>query len=281
MKEKTLGAGKTLAFHSYRGGTGKTTLAANLAATFANKGLNVCLFDFDLYAPSLCSYFRKTPEFYLNDLLAGKAELSDMLLDVGSELGVDGKFLLGLSSPNKDDIHEIEIRHDLKWQRRAIERFLAVKKELFSKYNIDYIFLDTSPGIRYWSINAILVSEIMFLMMKVNEMDVIGTKKMINDIYESLTEFGSKYYIILNKVSGASPLKKFQEKPDQEALFEFDIETNIDTKVIQTIPCFCDIQFEKSEFLYAIKNPKHLFSSKVLSLANKICEYDQFQCEKP
>ena len=51
------------------------------------------------------------------------------------------------------------------------------KKGTLFKYDIDYIFLDTSPGIRYWSINAILVSDIMFLMMKVNEMDVIGTKK--------------------------------------------------------------------------------------------------------
>ena len=68
-----------------------------------------------MYAPSLGSYFRKTPEFYLNDLLAGKAALSDMLVDIGSELEVDGKILLGLSSPKKDDIHEIEIRHDFKW----------------------------------------------------------------------------------------------------------------------------------------------------------------------
>ena len=269
-----MGVGKTLAFHSYRGGTGKTTLAVNLAATFANKGLKVCLLDFDLYAPSLCSYFRKTPELFLNDLLAGKADMSEILVDVGSELGLKGTLLLGLSSPKKDDIHEIEIKHDLKWQRRAIERFLEAKKKLFSELDLDYIFLDTSPGIRYWSINAILVSEIMFLMMKINEMDVIGTKQMIKDIYQSLSELGSKHLIILNKVSGASPNKKFQKKLNQKSMMAFDIETNVGAKVLETIPCFCDIQFEKSEFLYAIKKPKHPFSKKILSIANKIYEID-------
>ena len=138
-----MGESKALAFHSYRGGTGKTTLAANLAATFANMGLNVCLLDFDLYAPSLSSYFQKIPELYLNDLLAGRASLSDILVDVSSELDLKGKLLLGFSSPRKGDIHEIEIKHDLKWQRGALERFLTSKNELISDYDIDYIFLDT------------------------------------------------------------------------------------------------------------------------------------------
>lgn len=55
--------GKTLAFHPYKGGTGKTTLIANLAATYAMGGKRVCLLDFDLYAPSLVTYFRKNYRF--------------------------------------------------------------------------------------------------------------------------------------------------------------------------------------------------------------------------
>ena len=40
-----LSKGKALAFHSYKGGTGKTTLVTNLAATFASSGMRVCLLD--------------------------------------------------------------------------------------------------------------------------------------------------------------------------------------------------------------------------------------------
>ncbi len=39
--------------------------------------------------------------------------------------------------------------------------------------------------------------------MKTSDMDVEGTKNMVRDIYDSLSRFGSKYYVILNKVIGA------------------------------------------------------------------------------
>ena len=46
---------KCIAFHSYKGGTGKTTLAGNFAAVLAKLGFRVCLLDLDVYAPSLQS----------------------------------------------------------------------------------------------------------------------------------------------------------------------------------------------------------------------------------
>lgn len=270
---KNLSVGKAVAFHSYKGGTGKTTIVTNLAAIYAQMGMRVCLLDCDLYAPSLTTYFGKTPESYLNNLLAGEAEISDILVDVSSELGLKGKLLLGFSSPRKADIHEIEIKHDMKWQLTALRRFLAAKKELFSEYKIDYLLLDTSPGIRYWAINAIAAADLLFLMMKVSEMDITGTKKMITEIYDALIKLGSKYFIILNKVPGASPLQEFQADVNERMMSE--IEEYIGPQVIGAIPCFCEIQFSKHEFLYAINQPKHPFSKRVHDIANKIKEIDQ------
>ena len=271
-----LSIGKTLVFHSYKGGTGKTTLLANIAAAFAMMGMKVCLLEFDLYAPSLTTYFRKTPELFLNDLLAGDANISDVLVDVSSELGLKGKLFLGFSSPKKDDIHEIEIKHDMKWQYAAIRRILAAKKELLSKYQIDYVLLDTSPGIRYWSINTIATADLLFLIMKISDMDIMGTKRMIEDIYKSLTELGSKYFIILNKVPGASPISKFNVKEANERnLWESEIKKDLGTEVIGSIPCFCDIQFSRHEFLYAINQPKHQFSRRLLEIVDKIKGIDQ------
>ena len=50
--------GKIIAVHSYKGGTGKTSLSVNLAATYARRGKKVCLMDLDFRAPSLHALFK-------------------------------------------------------------------------------------------------------------------------------------------------------------------------------------------------------------------------------
>lgn len=256
---------KTIAFHSYKGGSGKTTLITNLAALYASNGFNVSLMDFDLYAPSLVSYFKKTPGVYLNDLLSGEAKISDVVVDLGPELGLKGKLLVGFSSPRKEDINEIEIKHDTKWQLEALKRFLSAKRELFEDYKIDYLFLDTSPGIRYWSINMLATADLLFLLLKDSDIDIEGTRKMINDIYDSLSRFGSKYFLILNKVPAAT-----QNDASGEKAWVEELERVVGAEVAGSIPCFCDIQFSRHEFLFAINQPQHPFSQRVSLLADNI-----------
>ncbi len=260
--------GTTFAFHSYKGGTGKTTLISNIAAFLAKNGKKVCLLDFDLYAPTLTIYFRKTAPFYLNNLLSGEAEISDLMVDLSPELDLKGKLYLGFSNPGKEDVHDIEIKHETKWQLAAIRKFLSAKKQLFEEYQIDYLFLDTSPGIRYWSINTLATADIQLLIMKDNDVDIEGTKKMITDIYDTLTTFGSKYFIVLNKVPGASPLNEYNLKADEK--YQKDLEKEFGTKIVASIPCFCDIQFSRHEFLFAIEQPNHPFSKKMVNLAERI-----------
>lgn len=259
--------GKTLAFHSYKGGTGKTTLITNVAALFAKYGFNVALLDFDLYAPSLVSYFRKKPSTFLNDVLSGQSEISEALFDIGAELQLKGKFLVGFSSQRKEDVSDIEVKHDTKWQLQAVRRFLKAKQDLFANYDLDYLFLDTSPGIRYWSINALAMADLLFLLMKDSDMDIEGTRKMINDIYDSLSRFGSKYYIILNKVPEAIPNSRFAA--DEKSWIR-ELERVVGAEVVGSIPCFCDVQFNRHEFLFSIKQPDHPFSTKLNYLAENI-----------
>jgi len=264
-----MGRGTTVAFHSYKGGTGKTTLISNLAALYAASGSRVCLLDFDLYAPSLMSYFKKIPTAYVNDLLNGEVDISRILVDVSAELELKGKLLLGFSSNKKEDVNAIEIKHELKWQLTAMRRFLSAKNQLFEQYGIEHLFLDTSPGIRYWSINALAAADNLFLVMKDSDMDIEGTMRMINDIYDSLVKFGSKFFVVLNKVPGASPIIENRFGADDTASIA-DFEKQIKSRVVGSIPCFCDVQFSKHEFLWAVKQPEHPFSKKLIEVAEAI-----------
>jgi chromosome partitioning protein len=77
---------KCIAFHSYKGGTGKTTLACNCAAALAKKGYSVCLFDLDIYAPSFQIYFQREPDKGINDFLDSTATVEDVMVDLTSTI---------------------------------------------------------------------------------------------------------------------------------------------------------------------------------------------------
>jgi hypothetical protein len=99
-------------------------------------------------------------------------------------------------------------------------------------------------------------------------MDIEGTRKMINDIYDSLSRFGAKYYIVLNKVPGQTVTEQ-SSIINQKTWIE-EIERVVGAQVIGAIPCYCDIQFNRHEYLFAIKQPEHPFSNNLKIIAEKI-----------
>jgi MinD-like ATPase involved in chromosome partitioning or flagellar assembly len=238
-----------IAFHSYKGGTGKTTIAANLAALLAKKGYRVFLLDLDVYAPSLQAYFDTEPNKFINDFLNGTAEIRDVVVDLTPTLEgvyssnnaagrtsssnsnsditatttsnqkdigkgkekekgkgkIAGKLWVGFCSSKKEEIYRLEGGGPGKQDSSKIQllrRFILLREQLISLHDADYIIIDTSPGIRYWSINALAVADTLFLTLKMGDLDITGTRKMAEEIYGSFTKFGARSYLVMNRVAG-------------------------------------------------------------------------------
>jgi len=294
-----------IAFHSYKGGTGKTTIACNLAAMLAFKGYNVSLLDLDVYAPSLHSYFDCNPDKWINDLLFENSELREIMVDMtpaltqytaeGSNKKL-GRLLVGFSNPQKEEIYKLE--GTIKTANANIQllrRFVQLREDLISDYDSDYVILDTSPGIRYWSINSLAVADVLFLTLKYGDLDIEGTIKMAKDIYGSFTKFGSKSFLLLNRVAGycvprayalGSQPEKSNNNPHHNNIVQVPEEGPIELAVIRdelgsdtflsdqtrmemisSIPCYCDIQFKKKEFLTVLQHPDHPFAKQLEHLA--------------
>jgi chromosome partitioning protein len=286
---------KCIAFHSYKGGTGKTTLAANFAALLAKKGYNVFLLDLDVYAPSLQSYFETDPKKWINDFLFEKAELKEVILDLthliecggGSGKWTGGQLWVGFCNATKEEIFKLEDS-----RINLFRRFIHLRELVSYQYRADYIIVDTSPGIRHWAINALVIADVLLLILKMTDLDIVGTRALVTDIYGSLTKFGARCFVLLNRVSGyclpytteyTSAIGTSLREPALEPRSSLPInrqltltdmqsfltdETNM--KVLSAIPCYCDLQFSRKEFLTVLNQPEHLFAKQFEQLLHAV-----------
>jgi MinD-like ATPase involved in chromosome partitioning or flagellar assembly len=284
-----------IAIHSYKGGTGKTTIAANTAALLVKTGKKVALLDLDIYAPSLHNYFKITPKKWINDFLDNNANIEETILDVTESIhnkeGSLGKFFVGFSNPNRDAIFKFEISNGTEYWKKQFRKLVFLREQMITKMDMDYIIIDTSPGIRHWSINALSIADKLILTMKMDDLDIEGTKKLIHEIYTTFVKFGAISYILLNRISGycipmtlvESPHEKTNtihahygqtdnntmEMPNAKHVLQ-GLEEMTGVKYLTPLPCYCDIQFSPREFLTVVNNPNHPFSKRLQTIINEI-----------
>ena len=82
---------RVISVHSFRGGTGRTSLAASCAALMATQGLRVGLADLHLSAPSAHVPFGLREDqvgYTVNDFLLRKCEARQLPRDVSLTMGV-------------------------------------------------------------------------------------------------------------------------------------------------------------------------------------------------
>ena len=287
---------KCVAFHSYKGGTGKSTISANLSALLARKGFTAVLLDLDVYAPSLQDYFQWQPKKSINDYLFENANVDEVIQDLtgvlnkfpsdkGEQPESKGKLFVGFSSTSKEEIYKLDgaVRQEGS-KIQLLRKFLMLREEIVSKYNADYIIIDTSPGIRYWSINSLAIADTIFLSLKLDGIDLKGTRLLAKEIYESLTKLGTKSYLLLNRAAGyclppnlagentSSTQELYNTTIGNQSTVVSKLSEDIGMDTILSIPCYCDIQFDSNEFLTALRYPDHPFAAKIGVLIDKLKE---------
>jgi septum site-determining protein MinD len=252
--------GKIIAVHSYKGGTGKTLLSVNLAATFAKQGKRVCLFDLDFRAPSLATLLKvENTEYWLNDYLNGTCEIDKVLIDLSERIHDQNKLFVGLANPSTEAIRDMSAK-DRKWEMHALGRLLALRNSLLSEKEIDYLIFDTSPGLQYSSINAVVSADLVIVATTFDRSDVDGTKRMLRELYDL---FEKKTEIVLNKVFDV------QSKRDKDEV-QTRIKDMYQAPLLGVIPCFCDILRAEGSIIFAEEKPEHPFTKILSDIANEI-----------
>jgi len=133
---------RTVAIASGKGGVGKSTIAANLGIALGQMKQKVCLFDADANLANINILFGVTPEYTLEDYLAGDRTLQQILLTVSEKLQI---------VPAASGIAEfLELSADQ--QQQLMQGLRTIERDS------DLILVDTAAGIGNSQLNFFLAA---------------------------------------------------------------------------------------------------------------------------
>jgi MinD-like ATPase involved in chromosome partitioning or flagellar assembly len=164
-----------ISVHSYRGGTGKSNTTANLASIIARGGNRVGIVDTDIQSPGihvLFGFSENNMDRCLNDYLWGRCPIADAAYDVSSLLAKsasNGSLYLIPSSIKAGEIARV--------LREGYDVGLLTDgfQELIEVLDLDYLFIDTHPGLNEETLLSITISDILLLILRPDQQDFQGT----------------------------------------------------------------------------------------------------------
>lgn len=249
---------KVVSVHSYRGGTGKSNFTANLATTVAMLGNRVGVVDTDVPSPGIHNIFGLEPEMTtktLNSYLWGQCAIEDTAYDVSQnvELTGEGQLFLVPSSVKADDIAKI-LNHgyDVKLLNDGFRRLV---KEL----QLDYLFIDTHPGLSKETFLTIAISHVLILILRPDKQDFQGTAVTI-DVARQLKV--RKMLLTINKAHNKLDFGALKQK----------VEHIYGVPVAGVFPLSDEVVQLASEGVFCIKSPDHAISQEFRNVACQIIE---------
>jgi septum site-determining protein MinD len=202
---------KIISVHSFRGGTGKSNTAANLAAIYALKGYRVGVVDTDVNSPGIHVLFcldESTIEHSLNDYLWGKCSIKDTAQDVTANLNanVPGKVFLIPASIKAGEIARIlRDGYDVGLLNDGFQN-------LIKQLNLDILLIDTHPGLNEETLLSIAISDVLVIIMRPDQQDYQGTGVTV-EVARKLGVPGM--YLVVNKVPQAFNAEDVKARVEQ------------------------------------------------------------------
>jgi MinD-like ATPase involved in chromosome partitioning or flagellar assembly len=170
---------KIISTHSFRGGTGKSNATANIAVLVARAGNRVGVIDTDIQSPGIHVIFQLSEsriERALNDYLWGKCSIDEAAYDVTEAA-------IGSAGPDADrpriflipsSINVGEIGRILK-EGYNVGKLNDGFQRLVTDLRLDYLFIDTHPGVNEETLLSIAISDKLLVVMRPDSQDFQGT----------------------------------------------------------------------------------------------------------
>lgn len=253
---------KIVSIHSFRGGTGKSNTTANLAAQVAMAGKRVGIVDTDIQSPGIHVLFGLDEQKMgrtLNEYLRGECSIEEVAFNVGEHVGdapgrqklADKNIWLIPSSINGREISQV-VRHGYDVNR--LNAGLQTARKLLK---LDYLFIDTHPGLNEETLLSIAFSDVLIIILRPDQQDFQGTAVTV-DIARSLDV--PNLLLVVNKALSRYDFGQIKEL----------VEKTYSATVAGVLPLTEDMVDMQSADIFSLRYPNHPWSQAIRGVADMI-----------
>jgi MinD-like ATPase involved in chromosome partitioning or flagellar assembly len=253
-----------ISVHSFRGGTGKSNISANLAAQLASEGKRVGVIDTDIQSPGIHVLFGMDEEKIdksLNDYLWGRCEIQDAAYDVSARIGKGAVVPMGANLyliPSS--IRAGEIARVLR-EGYDVSMLNDGFRALTEKLNLDYLIIDTHPGLNEETLLSIAISDLLFIILRPDQQDLQGTAVTV-DVARKLEV--PELYLIVNKALSSYDFVDLRKQ----------VESIYSSPVAAILPLSEDVARMQSSDLFSLRYPDHPVSREIKKIADVVRSLD-------
>lgn len=252
---------KVISIHSFRGGTGKSNTTSNLAGQLAAAGNRVAVVDTDIQSPGIHVLFGYSDDLdnTLNDYLWGKIPIAQAAHEVTDRIAVDktvadgGALYLIPSSMKSGDIARVlREGYDVGTLNDGF-------RDLARDLQLDYLLIDTHPGLNEETLLSITISDVLLLLMRPDRQDFQGTAVTV-DVARKLGV--PELFLIINKVpSNIDVVDLRQQMTDIYG-----------AEVAAILPLAEEVVQNASEGLFSLTSPDHPWSGQIREAATRVSQ---------
>ena len=252
---------RIVSIHSFRGGTGKSNLTANLAATVAQRGHRVGIVDTDIQSPGIHILFGLDEERItraLNDYLWGRCPIDEAAYDVttvlppsnGTTATRPAIFLIPSSLKAGEIARVLREGYDVSLLNDGFQ-------DVIRSLALDFLFIDTHPGVNEETLLSIAISDALAIVLRPDSQDYQGTAVTV-ELARQLEV--PRLLMVVNKVLPAMDFSAVQRK----------VEDAYGVRVAGVLPLSEDMVHLGSSGLFCLRFPDHAFARVVRTVADQI-----------
>jgi septum site-determining protein MinD len=254
---------KIISIHSFRGGTGKSNSTANLAVMVTKAGHRVALIDTDIQSPGVHILFRleqSSLKYTLNDFLWGKCRIEQCAYDVTEsvvgDINADSDRPRLFLIPSSIDTGAIA---KILREGYDVGRLNDGLHQLIERLNLDYLFIDTHPGVNEETLLSIAISDMLLLVMRPDNQDFQGTA-VTAELARRLEV--KKMLLMVNKVPPSMDRDALRQKVEE--LYKIEVGA--------VLPLNEEIVNVASGAIFSNRFPNHPFTRGLRQVVDKILE---------